>query len=232
MTVQVKFPYKLSKPRVEVNEHTPYGLIMFISAGGASADLELLKEHVKKHNVANDKNSDQHASGYHIEIGKMVSLRPEKRSQELWEGRTALPGLPLRRVFKSLRSRARHPRFGNLFLIPPFQQYLTVEGPANGIVKELWEMARPFTNLSCLYNSSIFFSERRYINQQEDFSRILIEPNINVRSSFPFLRVQINSGIYLARMGLQWKSYAQGRAGNAHQNKLLHKISKTRRHFM
>jgi len=129
VTVQVKFPYQLSHPLVaQVNEHTPYGLIMFYTAGGASANLELIKEHVKKHNVANNKDSDLHASGYHLEIGKM--------------------------------------------------QYLTVEGPASGIVKEIWELARQYSNVNCLYNSSIFFSERRYINQQEDFSRILIESNI------------------------------------------------------
>ena len=75
VTVQVKFPYQLSHPRVaQVNEHTPYGLIMFYTAGAASANLELLKEHVKKHNVANNKDTDLHASGYHIEIGKMVNF--------------------------------------------------------------------------------------------------------------------------------------------------------------
>ena len=57
-----------------MNEHTPYGLIMFTSAGGASTNLDLLKEHVKKHNVENDKDSDLHATGYHIQIGQMVSL--------------------------------------------------------------------------------------------------------------------------------------------------------------
>lgn len=42
--------------------------------------------------------------------------------------------------------------------------------------------------MNCLYNSSIFFSERRYINQQEDFSRILIESNIKVGSS-PVIKI-------------------------------------------